>query len=182
MLIKRDDSLLLVIDVQEKLVPVIHGSERVVDNCGWLMRAATEFDVPTLITEQYPEGLGATVPALTQYAEKDVVIAKTHFSAVSEAAFIQRLRASSRHQVIVCGMEAHVCVTQTCIELIENQYRVFLVEDAVSSRNKDDRFTALERLRGYGVELVSKEMVFFEWQRFGGGDEFRDRITRYFSE
>lgn len=182
MLINQDDSLLLVIDVQEKLVPVIHGSERVVDNCGWLMRAATEFDVPTLLTEQYPEGLGATVPALAKLIDRQSIVAKNYFSAVSQPDFIERLRASNRHQIIVCGMEAHVCVAQTCIELIESQYRVFLVEDAVSSRSKDDRFTALERLRALGVELVSKEMVFFEWQRRGGGDEFRDRITRYFSD
>lgn len=182
MLINQDDSLLLVIDVQEKLVPVIHGSERVVDNCGWLMRAATEFGVPTLVTEQYPEGLGATVPELAKFADSDSVIAKNYFSAASHPEFVERLRTSNRHQIVVCGMEAHVCVAQTCIELIESQYRVFLVEDAVSSRSKDDRFSALERLRALGVELVSKEMVFFEWQRRGGGEEFRDRITRYFSE
>lgn len=180
MLINREDSLLLVTDVQEKLVPVIHAAQSVVDNCAWLMRAAAEFKVPTLVTEQYPEGLGSTVPEIAEIASADNTISKTSFSSVSEPGFLDRVRAINRQQIIVCGMETHVCVTQTCAELVENQYLVYLVEDAVSSRSKDDRFTALERLRGFGVELVCKEMVFFEWQRRAGDSEFRDRMMRYF--
>jgi len=180
MLISRDDSLLLIIDVQENLVPVIHGQQKVVENCQWLMRTASEFDVPVMITEQNPAGLGPTVADLAQFANDDMIIAKNHFSVVSEPGFLDRLRNTQRHQVVVCGMETHVCVTQTCIELIENQYRVFLVDDAVSSRSKDDRFTAIERLQAYGVELVSKEMVFFEWQRHSDDEKFRERVSQYF--
>lgn len=180
MLISRDDSQLLIIDVQENLVPVIHGQEKVVENCQWLMRAAAEFDVPVMITEQNPAGLGPTIADIAKFANDDMIISKNNFSVVSEPGFLDRLRDTERHQVVVCGMEAHVCVTQTCIELIENQYRVFLVDDAVSSRNKDDRFTAIERLQTYGVELVSKEMVFFEWQRHSEDEMFRDRIGQFF--
>ncbi len=176
-LISRDRSLLLVIDLQARLLPAIHQGERVVKNCVWLTRIAAELGVPTLAMEQYPQGLGHLHSDLRVLLEADQVLEKVHFGGAFEPRCMDRITALQRSQVVVSGTEAHVCVTQTALGLLDAGLEVFLVADAVSSRRPEDARLAVSRLRDSGAQVVSREMVAFEWLKKAGTDEFR-RINR----
>jgi nicotinamidase-related amidase len=176
-LISRDRSLLLLIDLQARLLPAIHQGERVVEHCVWLARIAAELGVPTLAMEQYPQGLGHLHPDLRTLLQTDQVLEKVHFGGAFESHCMERISALQRPQVVVAGTEAHVCVTQTALGLLDAGLEVFLVADAVSSRRPDDAQLAVSRLRDAGARVVSREMVAFEWLKRAGTDEFR-RINR----
>ena len=129
--------------------------------------------VPILVSEQYPQGLGGTDPRL-RLPPTAGIIAKTSFSALSEPAFRQAFERLNRSQVILCGMEAHVCVLQTALELCEAGHHVFVVADAVGSRREESRALGLARMRDRGVDVVDSEMVVFEWAERAGTDQFRE--------
>lgn len=179
MLIEREKSCLLVVDIQQRLVPAIHEGERVVENTAWLMRIAAELAVPTLVSEQYPRGLGPTVETLLQLAAEGTIVEKIHFSCADAPECRQRIDALGRPQVIVTGIEAHVCVLQTALGLSGAGYSVFVVADAISSRRPADAELALARLRSGGVHIVSREMVAFEWLHQAGTDVFRTLSKQY---
>ena len=178
MLLHVETSALLIVDVQLRLLPAIHDGARVMQNCAWLLRLAQELGVPTGISEQNPAGLGPTVDALRDLVAAEHIVAKMHFSCVAEGRFAQ-LPGSAREQIVVAGTEAHVCVLHTCLDLLAHGKQVFVVADAVGSRNPQDRELALARLRQNGAQVVSREMVAFEWLRRAGTDLFR-RISREF--
>lgn len=163
MLIKSTDSYLLIIDVQEKLIGAMSEPQLVLDNCAWLIQLAQTLNIPLLVSEQYPRGLGTTVSSLKSLFNEDVVMEKVHFSCVAEDECKTRLEKIERKQVIIAGIESHVCVLQTAMGLLEMGQEVFIVANAVSSRQVSDKELALARLRSAGVHIVSKEMVFFEW-------------------
>jgi len=169
-------SLLMVIDVQARLLPAISDAGRVLANCVWLVRVAQELGVPVVVTEQYPQGLGPTVPALRELVSEDAIVAKVHFSCVAEGCLAD-LPSYTRDQVIVAGTEAHVCVLQTAMGLLEAGKQVYVVADAVGSRDPANRDLALERLRQNGAQIVAREMVAFEWLKRAGTDLFR-RVNR----
>ncbi len=173
MLIQRQHSALLVIDIQNRLLPVIADHERVLAHCLWLVRLAQRLDVPMLFSEQYPQGLGHTVAELLEHAPPDAVMEKTHFSCAAEPSCMQRMAELQRKQWIVIGTEAHVCVLQTALGLHQAGQQVFVVADAVASRQVANRDLALQRLSQAGVSVVSREMVAYEWLHQAGGDEFR---------
>ena len=152
--------MLLLIDMQQRLVPVIHDHERVVARAARLAEAARLLDVPVYATEQYPAGLGPTVPPLALYPQ--AVLSKTTFSATGDPGFAALLPAGIS-QVIVAGCEAHVCVLQTVLGLLPRGHRVLLAADAVGSRDPADRAAAIDRARQHGAEIVTSEMVLFEW-------------------
>ncbi|WP_435104888.1 hydrolase [Arhodomonas sp. AD133] len=179
MLMKSDESAVLVVDVQEKLVPAIHDHGNVLDSIEWLLGVAGVLSVPMVATEQYPHGLGYTVAQLATYLNEDAIAEKVAFSAMAEPQARELITDVDRRQVLVCGIEAHVCVLQTAVGLKEAGYEVFVVGDAVGSRNPGDREMALARLRGMGVEVVTREMAAFEWLQRAGTDEFRE-ISRDF--
>ncbi|WIM07020.1 MAG: hydrolase [Candidatus Nitricoxidivorans perseverans] len=168
-----DESALLVIDVQERLLPHMVGWQRLLENVKWLVRLAGKMGVPVMATEQYPKGIGHTVPELAGLLPDGSVAEKIHFSCAA-AGCLPGLPGGDRRQVVVCGIESHVCVLQTVLELRAQGREVFVVADAVASRNPDDRALALERMRGHGVEMVSREMVAFEWLRQAGTPLFRE--------
>lgn len=174
MLIETTQSSLLVIDIQDRLAPAMHGREAMEANAAVLLRAAARLDVPVLVSEQYPKGLGHTVSALTGLFRDDVVVEKTEFSCVANGIWKNRFDALGRGQAIVCGIEAHVCVLQTCLELRAGGTDVFVVTDAITSRTSANKAAALDRLRAAGVNVVSTEMVIFEWLKQAGTSEFRD--------
>jgi nicotinamidase-related amidase len=178
MLMNRQQSTLLVIDLQGRLVPMIHDSQRILDNAVALVRAAARLAVPCVISEQYPGGLGPSVEALRAVAEGAQVVEKTHFSCVAEGC-LGDTAINAHPQVIVCGTEAHVCVQQTVLDLLEAGKTVFVVADAVGSRAELNKTLALERMRIAGAHIVSREMVLFEWLRKAATDEFRE-INRDF--
>lgn len=178
MLMKAERSALLVIDVQERLLPHIADWQRLLENVEWLVDVAAKIGVPVAATEQYPKGLGHTEPGLAGRLPAGCVGEKTHFSCVA-AGCLTGLPGADRPQAVVCGIESHVCVLQTVLELRQQGKEVFVVADAVGSRDPADKALALERMRQHGIEVVSREMVAFEWLGQAGTQLFRD-VSRQF--
>lgn len=180
MLASRTRAQLLIIDVQQKLAPHIAGQAAVLANCRRLIRYALRLDVPVTVTEHYPEGLGPTCTELITAAGQGVpVLRKITFSSLKDEAIASRLRtlqAAGRDQIVVAGMEAHVCVGQTVLDLLQAGFHVLVVADAVGSRIAEVRQIALDRMARAGAEIVSHEMVAFEWLERGDGPEFKDLI------
>lgn len=173
MLIKADRSALLVIDIQDKLAPAMNNIEGVVENTGILMRAAARLKIPHLVSEQYPQGLGATVGALAELGAGEAA-GKVTFSCMADGGYVSRFNALGRDQAVVAGIEAHVCVLQTAMDLLERNVQVFVVADATASRSPDSHAMALHRIGGAGAEIVTTEMVLFEWLGRAGTPAFKD--------
>ena len=171
-LMSRDDTALLVVDVQQKLVPLIDGAGRMVWNIGRLIDAAAVLGVPVFATEQYPRGLGPTVPELASRLEGDVP-EKLAFSCGGCAELVEGLRGRALNKVLVCGIETHVCVQQTVFDLLADGWRVYLPVDAVGSRYRLDYETALRRMDSAGVALTTTEAAMFEWCAASGTPEFK---------
>ncbi len=168
-------SALLLVDLQEKLIPAMHEPAPVLANSLILLTAASRLSVPATLTEQYPDGLGPTVAELADRVRgRDVIFPKMTFSAAGEPSVMSRMRQSRRTQVVLAGVEAHVCVLQTAIGLQQLGYQVFVVSDAVTSRKPASAAQALERLRQNGISIVTTEMVLFEWLGRAGTDEFKE--------
>ncbi|AYC31927.1 hydrolase [Pseudomonas cavernae] len=178
MLIRAQDSTLLLIDIQERLFPAIEDGPALAEHAGWLLQVAQRLDVPVLATEQYSKGLGPTIAALREQLDEPALIEKIHFSAARESELFQR-PGGDRQQFVVCGTEAHVCVLQTVLDLLERGREVFVVAEAVGSRRTEDKALALERMRAAGASIVSREMVAFEWLERAGTELFRE-ISREF--
>ena len=176
MVIRRADSLLLVVDIQQKLAPAIHDSERVVANSVRLLEGARQLGVPAFVSEQYIKGLGPSLEAIRTAAVDARFFEKTHFSCAAEPGVIDLLRAAKRPQIILTGTEAHVCVLQTAFGLLAAGFEVYLVADAASSRTPENRSAAVERMRAAGIGIVTTEMVLFEWLHQAGTDDFRQLL------
>ncbi len=171
-LLSRRRSRLLVIDVQEKLVPATVGAESVVANCVRLVKAAEVLGVETIVTEQYPKGLGETVSALASQLPEP--IEKLSFSAAAVVGWTaESQQLESRDQVVVCGIEAHVCVLQTVMDFLSAGLQVHVVADAVGSRFEFDRETALKRMRDEGAVVTTTEAVLFELCETAEAPEFK---------
>jgi len=179
MLIDAERSALLVIDLQTKMVPALAGHEEVVANIVWLIRIAQKIGVPVAATEQYPKGLGPIVPKVRKLIPSSAIAAKTHFSAVA-AQCLSRLPGHDRAQVVVVGAEAHVCLLQTALELLEDGKEVYVVADAIASRHPGDRDVALTRMRDEGIRVVTREMVVFEWLGEADTPLFREISQEFF--
>jgi nicotinamidase-related amidase len=160
-MLTAEGAALLLIDLQERLMPVIHDHEAVVARAVRLAEAATLLGVPVRATEQYPAGLGRTVPPLVGYPQE--IMTKTTFSAAGDPGFAALLPAAG--EIVVAGVEAHVCVLQTVLDLLAAGRRVVLAADATGSRDPADRAAAFDRARQHGAEIVTSEMVLFEWLR-----------------
>lgn len=159
-----DHSQLAIIDVQVKLCAVMSASDMqaVANNCSRLVQAANLLAVPVVVTEQYPQGLGETIADITQYLGHVKPIAKTAFSACAEPKFKAQLQ-RDKSQVILAGMETHICVLQTALDLIAQGKQVFVVEDAVISRNEANKSNAIARLAHAGCMVTNTESVLYEW-------------------
>ncbi|CAG1007200.1 nicotinamidase/pyrazinamidase [Burkholderiales bacterium] len=171
----RRRSVLVVVDVQERLAPHVHGSAGIVARIGTLMRAAERFAIPGVATEHVPDRIGPMIAGLRERLAADAIFVKTRFCAVDHPAFASMLATTGRTQAVVCGMETHVCVMQTALGLAAAGYDVFVVGDAVGSRpgRQDDRRYALERLQRAGCVVAGAETVLFEWAERGDDDAFR---------
>lgn len=180
-LFKRQHSTLLIVDVQQKLVPTIAASATITRSITFLQRVAAVLNVPVVISEQYPQGLGNTIGDIRSESPDAVVFEKVRFSAAQE---FQEHVALDRHQVVIVGIETHVCVLQTAFELQAAGYQVGVVDDAVSSRHAADHSGALQRLRQQGISVPVSESVAFEWCEQAGTDQFRQlsRLVRAFSD
>jgi nicotinamidase-related amidase len=180
MLAERHRAQLLVIDVQEKLAPHVVDSKTAVANCERLVRYARRLEVPVTLTEHYPKGLGATVASLRDAAGNETpCLEKIAFSCWRDDAIrdrIEHLCRGGRDQIVVAGMEAHVCVGQTVLDLRSENRNVLLVADAVGSRDARVRDLAVERFRAAGATIVAHEMIAFEWLERGDDPAFKDLI------
>jgi nicotinamidase-related amidase len=178
MRIKPAESLLLAIDLQGRLLPAIECAETVLANAVWLVDVAQLIGVPVLATEHCPQSLGLVEAGLRARFPEGTIVQKTHFSAVTEGELLQAHEAG-RKQWVVVGTEAHVCVQQTVLDLLAMGRHVFVVEDTVGSRRPRDKELALQRMQQNGAEIVSREMVVFEWLEQADTPVFRDVLKRF---
>lgn len=180
MLMNRDKSLLLIIDVQERLAPAMDSPREVITGCAHLVGVAKRLGVPFIITEQYPKGLGATMIDIRQEAGENVTyLPKLDFSCVRDENIFAAIENSGRKQIILAGIETHICITQTAIDLKAAGYDVFVVSDACASRVQTQNILALQRLMKNGIDVVTAEMVMFEWLEKAGTDEFKEISKKY---
>ena len=161
MMLRRAEAAFILIDLQEKLLRVIHGKEALVESCAKLARGTAALGVPILWTEQNPRGLGPTVPEVAELLPGEPV-AKVSFSCCGEPAFAEAVAALGRKQLILAGIESHVCVWQTAADLLTAGHEVHICADAVSSRTPENRQIGLERARAAGAVVTSVEMALFE--------------------
>jgi nicotinamidase-related amidase len=180
MLLNKEDSLLLLVDVQEKLTPAVLDCDAFILRCEWLLKLARRVGVPLLVSEQYPQGLGLTLKQFHPYFKQQECIEKVAFSCMSEAKYVERIKQLQKKQLILIGIETHVCVLQTALEMIKDGYDVFVVVDAVSCRGEQNMKYGLKRMKHAGVHLVTAEMVFFEWLRKAGTPEFKELSKEFF--
>lgn len=178
LLAKANLSQLVLVDIQTKLAAVMSAEamQNVIKHCGILLQAAQLLELQTLLTEQYPRGLGHTVPELMAQLQKIQPIEKTHFSCMGEPAFARQLT-RDHTQVILAGMETHICICQTALDLLAHGKQVFVVEDAVISRNLDNKANAIARMREAGCVITNTESLVFEWLGKAEGDAFK-QISR----
>lgn len=172
--IRTETSRLLVVDFQARLMPAIHEAESVVANARRLIDAATLMGVPVVFTEQNPGGIGRTIEALR--VDGAPVVAKTTFDAVAAPGFAAAVPDDGR-ALVVAGCEAHVCVAQTTLGLLGAGRKVFLVRDALGARRPENKAAAIERLARHGAEVVTTEMVVFEWLGSSDHPRFREALA-----
>jgi len=173
--LERDKAVLVVIDVQDKLCQAMDEKvlQHLTKNIGILLESAVELGLPVLVTEQYVKGLGATLPALKEKAAAASYYEKMTFSSCGSAEFVEMLKRSGRTQVIITGMETHVCVLQTVIELRDAGFEVHVVNDAVMSRSKRNWQTAMEAMTLTGAVPTCTESVLFQLLKVAGTEEFK---------
>lgn len=172
-LLSREESLLLVVDLQEKLFPSIAQKEEILKNTRLLLEGARILSVPVLVSEQYPKGLGPTLDELQDLIPRSMGPGKLTFSCAREPTYQSAVLESGRKQIVLCGIETHVCVLQTALDLAEQGFQCHVVADAVGSRSSKNRETALARMRREGIIITCAESVLFEWMKASGTEEFR---------
>jgi nicotinamidase-related amidase len=173
MLADRARCQLLVVDMQERLLPAMPDAAVTVEGCRRLLAAASGLGVPARLSEQYVKGLGPTDPALRALVEPVAIFEKLSFSCLGQPELAATLMDPVRPQVVLCGTETHVCVLQTAADLLDAGRDVFIAADAVASRESEAKALALDRLRVLGAQVVTVEMVIFEWLGEAGTPEFR---------
>lgn len=171
-LLVKEQTALLVIDVQERLMPVIHEQEKIFANVNKLLRGAEILSLETIITEQYPKGLGNTCKEV-EIGEGKTLIEKVCFSCMQSEPVTEQLKLTNKKSLIVCGVESHICVLKTTLDALKQSYEVHVVADAVSSRTAENKQIALDRMRQAGAFIVSTEMVLFMLLDKAGTDEFK---------
>ena len=169
-----DDTVLVIIDVQEKLFRFMNEKEMLVQNLQKLIRGALILGIPIILTEQYPNGLGPTITEVAELMPTVNHIPKFSFSCCGEGRFLQEVHTLNRKHIIIAGIETHVCVYQTAADLVNLGYQVQVVADCVSSRTSFNTTIALERLKSEGVILTSTEMVLFELLKTAENTKFKE--------
>src|SRR4030042_684157 len=172
-ILQRERTVLLIIDIQERILDVIHQYERVIENTLKLIRGMKILNIPIYYTEQYPKGLGPTADVLKSELGESNAIQKMSFSCYAAGDLFDEFKKKNIETVIVCGIESHVCVLQTVLDLIANGFKVHLATDAVSSRRISDYEIAVNRMRSNGAEITTTESILFEILNVCGTDEFK---------
>jgi nicotinamidase-related amidase len=172
-LLDRDRSVLVIIDVQERLFPHVYEHQRVLARIDLLLYAANLLQIPLLLTEQYPKGLGGTIEEIRKALPQVQALEKMSFSCVAAPGFRDQLFALKRDQIVLAGIETHVCVAQTALDLASRGENVFVAADATASRRPLDAQIALQRMDRGGLTIMTAEAVVFEWLRRAGTEEFK---------
>ena len=175
MRIKKTDACAILIDVQEKLLPVMSNNEKLLERCKILIAGLNLLKIPTIVSEQYPKGLGHTVQQLKQLLPNQTeAIEKISFSCMDNDIFQNKINWLNTNQVIIFGIEAHVCVLQTVVDLIEIGKTPIVIIDCISSRNETDKEIAIERMKSEGAIFSTSEAILFELCRKAGTPEFKE--------
>lgn len=174
-LLSAGTSRLVIVDMQEKFLPTIPQPEGLIGNCVKLIRAAAILGVPVSATEQYPRGLGPTIPELASLLPDRP--AKLRFSCAEALPWVTQEPAEERCQIVLAGIETHVCILQTAFDLMSTGFDVYVTADAVRSRGEIDREIALRRMADAGARLITTEMALFEWCEVAGTEQFK-QISR----
>lgn len=172
-----ENAVLVLIDYQERLFPAMHDPDRLLNNVLKLVRGASVFGLPVIVTEQYPQGLGTTLPQIAELIPGVAPLAKTCFSACDDEAFLKALRNTERTQVLLAGIETHICVYQTALALVRGGWQVQVVTDACASRDPANEVAALRRMEAAGVAPTNVEMALFELLKVARGEVFK-QISR----
>jgi nicotinamidase-related amidase len=179
-LLERDESLLCIVDIQEKLAARMAEKESVIERARMLTLAARRLGIPIIVTEQYPRGLGPTVMELTIALEDAYApIEKICFGCGADPAFMDQLKGRKRKQVVLCGMETHVCILQTCLDLLDRGYKTQVVADATCSRYPAHKEIGLGQMRQMGGVVTCAESVVFQWLGKAGTEEFKDLLPLF---
>ncbi|MDC3091802.1 hydrolase [Rickettsiales bacterium] len=174
MLVDLNQCLLLVVDVQEKLIEKIHKKDNLISNIRKVLDVFNALSLPIIITEQYPKGLGRTTELITKNQYSYKIIDKTTFSCLADNEFRRLLNTYKKNQIVICGIETHICVLQTAFDLKKNKNQVFILADSVSSRNKESHELALRRFNLNAISVLNTEMLIFELLRDSKHSNFRE--------
>lgn len=170
-----ENSALVIIDIQEKLVLASKYGHEIAQNMAKVSKAASILNIPTIVTEQYPAGLGSTLLDLKNtFNETTFITEKTSFSAMLEPTFKKKLESLGKKQIVLGGIETHICVLQTAADLIAAEYEVYILKDACASRNKKEYKTGLELLKQYGAKISCVEITLFEWLKTAKHPNFKE--------
>ena len=168
-----ENTVLLLIDFQERLFPVMHDKEKLLNNVAKLTKGALALEIPIIVTEQYPKGLGPTIPEIKGLIPGYKALEKTCFNCCDEPAFMEALGALKRKQIIIAGIEAHICTYQTAVALARAGYQVEVSSDGISSREPENKAAALAKLGLMGIMPTTTEMALFELLKVAKGDKFK---------
>lgn len=169
----KDEAVLVIVDIQERLATVMEKRQKVIDNCLHLIEAAKLLHIPIILTEQYPKGIGHTVKEIREALPFYEPLEKITFGCCKGPSFLESLSSTGRKKIILAGMETHVCVLQTCIGLLREGYAVHAVMDAVCSRTEDNFVTGIEFMRGAGAVITCTETALFQLLEKAGTEEFK---------
>ena len=171
-----DESLVVVVDVQPNFMKVIHEADRVVERTSFILEAAKVLGVPSLGTTQYGERMGALDAALTQRMDGPT-FDKMTFSCCGAPGFMEEIERSGRSQIVLCGAETHICITQTALDLLEEDFEVFLPMDAISSRTAECSKIGFKRLRDQGAQVIHSESLVYEWADSASNPAFKEVLN-----
>jgi nicotinamidase-related amidase len=173
MRILREETAAVIVDIQERLLPHIHEGDIMLKNCLRLIDGLKTLSIPVIITQQYTKGLGPTVPEVIQMFPEFRYTEKISFSCCGEPAFEKEIDSIGKTDIIIFGIESHVCILQTCLDLLAAGRKVFVVEDCVSSRKPNDKQIAIERMRQEGARITTLESILFELTGKAGNETFK---------
>jgi len=174
-LIDSGNSLVLIIDIQEKLLNAVFNKETLAKKAGIIAKAANILNIPAVVTEQYPKGLGGTIESVKEaLGESAKIYEKITFSALDNEDILSVIKSSGKKQIILFGIETHICVSQTANALIEAGYEVYAVKDACGSRSEIEYNAGLERMKENGAKFVTTEITLFEWLRSAKHPNFKE--------
>ncbi|MCP4727707.1 MAG: hydrolase [bacterium] len=173
MVFSKENTLIVIVDIQDKLADLMYGKDRVIRNVSKLIKVSRILNIPVVVTEQYPQGLGKTVPEIKKLLRTAEPIEKVSFSCGGSEDFLMALEALDRPNIVLTGMETHICVLQTALDLINKGYIVGIVQDAVCSYKENDMGIAMTRMQREGVYQLTTEMIIYEFLEKAGTEEFK---------